>query len=47
MDIMHYGITLTVFCIGCYDLIQDTNDFIDEKAESRLYIGNLDLRITE
>ncbi|KDP22236.1 hypothetical protein JCGZ_26067 [Jatropha curcas] len=25
----------------------DPNGFIDEKAESRLYIGNLDLRITE
>ncbi|OAY48348.1 probable RNA-binding protein 18 isoform X2 [Manihot esculenta] len=25
----------------------DPNSFIDEKAESRLYIGNLDLRITE
>ncbi|XP_062120337.1 uncharacterized protein LOC133834679 [Humulus lupulus] len=25
----------------------DLNRFIDEKSESRLYIGNLDLRITE
>jgi RNA recognition motif-containing protein len=25
----------------------DRNGFIDEKCESRLYIGNLDLRITE
>ncbi|XP_050223312.1 uncharacterized protein LOC126673273 [Mercurialis annua] len=25
----------------------DSNVFIDEKAESRLYVGNLDLRITE
>ncbi|XAR53628.1 hypothetical protein NMG60_11022253 [Bertholletia excelsa] len=25
----------------------DPNSFIDEKSESRLYIGNLDLRITE
>ncbi|CAK9176901.1 unnamed protein product [Ilex paraguariensis] len=25
----------------------DPNNFVDEKCESRLYIGNLDLRITE
>lgn len=28
-----------------YHLMQDAN--IDDKSESRLYIGNLDLRITE
>ncbi|CAI0546522.1 unnamed protein product [Linum tenue] len=27
--------------------LQDPNGFSDEKAESRLYVGNLDLRITE
>jgi len=27
--------------------MQDPNFLIDEKAESRVYIGNLDLRITE
>ncbi|EEF49062.1 probable RNA-binding protein 18 isoform X1 [Ricinus communis] len=27
--------------------MQDSNGFIDEKAESKLYVGNLDLRITE
>ncbi|XP_065631764.1 uncharacterized protein LOC112011890 isoform X1 [Quercus suber] len=27
--------------------MQDPNGFIDEKSESRLYVGNLDLRITE
>ncbi|KAL0728830.1 hypothetical protein Bca4012_024923 [Brassica carinata] len=25
----------------------DTNGFVDEKSESRLYVGNLDLRINE
>lgn len=27
--------------------MQDSNGFVDEKCENRLYIGNLDLRITE
>lgn len=27
--------------------VMDPNGFIDEKSESRLYVGNLDLRITE
>ncbi|KAK2983563.1 hypothetical protein RJ640_023097 [Escallonia rubra] len=31
----------------CGHQVQDPNRFVDEKSESRLYIGNLDLRITE
>lgn len=30
-----------------YYLLQDPCDVNDEKCESRLYIGNLDVRITE
>ncbi|KAK6121878.1 hypothetical protein DH2020_044393 [Rehmannia glutinosa] len=37
------------YCIGpnFHYQWQDRNNFNDEKLESRLYIGNLDLRITE
>lgn len=28
-------------------MVMDSNGFVDEKCESKLYIGNLDLRITE
>ncbi|KAG2280770.1 hypothetical protein Bca52824_051991 [Brassica carinata] len=28
-------------------MLQDTIGFVDEKSESRLYVGNLDLRINE
>ncbi|KAK2653971.1 hypothetical protein Ddye_013827 [Dipteronia dyeriana] len=31
----------------CFDYMQDPSGFIDEKSESRLYVGNLDLKITE
>lgn len=31
----------------CNVWVQDPNSFVDEKSECRLYIGNLDMRISE
>lgn len=40
--------TFIYVCLICSLLqLQDLNNFSDEKLESRLYVGNLDLRITE
>lgn len=32
---------------ACYLMVMDSSGFVDEKCETKLYIGNLDFRITE
>ncbi|XP_022958043.1 probable RNA-binding protein 18 isoform X1 [Cucurbita moschata] len=47
--VCHIGIqpnALALFYTTAIDIV-DSSGFVDEKCESKLYIGNLDLRITE
>ncbi|CAH8373564.1 unnamed protein product [Eruca vesicaria subsp. sativa] len=43
-NILSFLVPFHLFCI-CN--LMDTNGFVDEKSESRLYVGNLDLKINE